>query len=74
MGHQTRKPTSNDIPSSGNGGLAACEVYNGIMDDFAITLNGLGKRCKKCKLVAYHRNLNKEQICKTCNSKINKIV
>jgi hypothetical protein len=63
MGYLSRKPSSNE-PSTN---LLAENSWGGneIMDDTALLLNGLAKRCKQCNRVAWIRYLEND-LCPDC--------
>lgn len=52
MGFLSRQPTSNDIPK---GEVNPWGSQNDYYDDFAVLVNGDGKRCCVCKRVVLNR-------------------
>ncbi len=54
MGFGTRQPTSNDLPNNSNNPWGS---QNDLLDDVAVLLNDLGKRCSICKRVVLNLHL-----------------
>jgi hypothetical protein len=59
MGLMSRKPTSNEVEKATQWGA------NDLYDDFAILINGLGKKCKTCKRVTWNKYLE-DDTCPDC--------
>lgn len=65
MGYLTRLPTSNEMPQPRQGKNPWLED-NEFMDETALLLNGLAKRCKKCGQATHIRHLDQNQHCPDC--------
>lgn len=64
MGYGTRQPTSNEPPAMGN------PYLDDRIDEFALILNGLGKRCKgSCGRAIPNKLLTAEGLCPDCAAK-----
>jgi hypothetical protein len=50
MGYGSRLPTSNDPPASSGKEKSPYLFENSLMDETALLLAGVAKRCAKCKL------------------------
>lgn len=64
MGFGTRQPTSNDPPQ--NTGKSPWLEETDDMDEFALVVNKLAKRCKKCKRFTRTKHLDSNQHCPDC--------
>ena len=65
MGFGSGKPNSNDLPMPPKGDSPWLEE-NEFVDEVALLLNGLAKRCTKCKRAARIKYLDKNQHCPDC--------
>lgn len=54
MGYMGRMPGSNDVPRENNNPWGP---QNDLLDDVAVLLNDLGKRCCTCKRVVMNKHL-----------------
>lgn len=64
MGFQTRTPTSNDLPKTKGDNPWLKE--NDLVDETCLLLNGLAKRCTKCKRAIRIKHLDEHQLCPDC--------
>ena len=67
MGHLSRQPTSNDPPKPREGKSPWLDD-NEYMDEAALLLSGLAKRCVKCKRATNVLNLDSNQCCPDCKN------
>ena len=65
MGYLSRQPTSNDPPQPKKGKSPWLEA-NELADEFFLLLNGLAKRCVKCKRATRIHHLDSSQYCPDC--------
>lgn len=65
MGYMSRQPTSNNLPQLREG-KSPWLGDNELVDEIALLLNDLAKRCKKCKRVTHVRYLDSNQHCPDC--------
>ncbi|HQK63554.1 MAG TPA: hypothetical protein PLF16_00200 [Candidatus Staskawiczbacteria bacterium] len=64
MGYLSRQPTSNDPPKPE--GKSPWLEETELLDEFALLLNGMAKRCQKCKRATRVRHLDADQHCPDC--------
>lgn len=67
MGYLTRGPSSNDPPRDKSGTSPWLEE-NELMDEIALLLSGMAKRCTKCRRATRTKHLDQEQCCPDCRS------
>ena len=65
MGFGTRQPTSNDSPRA-NTEKSPWLEENEFMDEFALLLNRLAKRCTVCRRATRLRHLDSKGVCPDC--------
>jgi len=65
MGYLSRQPTSNDPPKPQEGKSPWLEE-TGLLDEVALLLNNMAKRCQKCKRATRVRHLDANQLYPDC--------
>ncbi len=65
MGYLSRQPTSNDPPRL-KGGKSPWLGDNELMDEVALLLSDMAKRCAECKRATHVRHLDSSQHCPDC--------
>lgn len=65
MGYMGRKPTSNDLPNDAYDKSRWLEE-NEAEDEVSLLLNGLAKRCMKCRRAVRVRHLDPDRCCPDC--------
>ena len=65
MGNLSRQPTSNDPPRPKDGKSPWLEETE-LVDEVCLLLNGLAKRCVKCKRATRIKHLDSQGRCPDC--------
>ena len=66
MGYLSRQPNSNELPRPLVDKKSPWLGDNELLDEVVLILNGLAKRCMKCRRATRVRHLDSDQHCPDC--------